>query len=108
MNEDEIGSPLATDACAGMSRRRFLKLAGAGTGLAAGAGALGPMMDQLRAFAAPPVGPTEGILVLLMLDGGNDGLNTVVPYATDAYYDKRTHIAIPPEQLHNGSGQGFR
>ena len=26
--------------------------------------ALGPMIDQMRAFAAPPIGPTDGVLVL--------------------------------------------
>jgi uncharacterized protein (DUF1501 family) len=29
------------------------------------------------------------ILVVLELSGGNDGLNTVVPYADDAYYRAR-------------------
>ncbi|HEY3722659.1 MAG TPA: DUF1501 domain-containing protein [Acidimicrobiia bacterium] len=83
----------------GMSRRRFLQLTGAGAGLAAGASALGPMLDQMRAYAAPPIGPTDGVLVLLMLDGGNDGLNMVVPRGVGRYYDLRPHIAIPPGQV---------
>ncbi len=83
----------------GMSRRRFLQLTGAGAGLAVGASALGPMLDQMRAFAAPPIGPTDGVLVLLMLDGGNDGLNMVVPRGVSRYYDLRPHIAIPPAQV---------
>jgi len=68
----------------GLSRRRFLQLAGGGAGLAAGASAMGPLLDQLRAYAAPPIGPSDGVLVLVMLEGGNDGLNTLIPYTNDA------------------------
>jgi uncharacterized protein (DUF1501 family) len=35
------------------------------------------------------------ILVLIQLAGGNDGLNTVVPYTNDFYYKARPTIAIP-------------
>ncbi len=83
----------------GMTRRRFLQLTGAGAGLAAGASALGPMLNQMRAFAAPPIGPTDGVLVLLMLEGGNDGLNMVIPRGVGKYYDLRPHISIPAGQV---------
>jgi uncharacterized protein (DUF1501 family) len=83
----------------GMSRRRFLQLAGAGAGIAAGSVALTPMLEQMRAFAAPPIGPTDGVLVLLMLEGGNDALNMVVPNGTSAYYALRTRINIPANQV---------
>ena len=83
----------------GMSRRRFLQLAGGGAGLAAAATAGAPMLDTLRAFAAPPIGPSDGVLVLVMLDGGNDGLNTVIPNGTPRYYDLRNRIAIPGSQV---------
>src|SRR5215469_10880352 len=36
------------------------------------------------------------ILIVLELTGGNDGLNTVVPYGDDAYYRARPTIGIPP------------
>ena len=83
----------------GMSRRRFLQLTGGGVGLAAGAVTLSPMIDQMRAFAAPPIGPTDGVLLLLMLDGGNDGLNMAIPRGDSAYYAKRPRIAIPAGQV---------
>lgn len=39
------------------------------------------------------------ILVAIELSGGNDGLNTIVPYADDAYYQARPTIGIPKDQL---------
>ena len=41
----------------------------------------------------------DRILVVLELSGGNDGLNTVVPYADDAYYRQRPTIGIKPQKL---------
>ena len=39
------------------------------------------------------------ILVVLELSGGNDGLNTLVPYGDDAYYRQRPTIGIKPEKV---------
>jgi uncharacterized protein (DUF1501 family) len=39
------------------------------------------------------------ILVLLQLAGGNDGLNTVVPYTNDFYYNARKAIGIPASSV---------
>ena len=44
-------------------------------------------------------GKDSTILVVLQLAGGNDGLNTVVPYASDAYYKARPTIFIPPKDI---------
>nr|WP_233167115.1 DUF1501 domain-containing protein [Pedobacter sp. ASV2] len=38
-------------------------------------------------------------LVVVQLSGGNDGLNTVVPFGNDIYYQKRKGIAIKPEEV---------
>ena len=43
--------------------------------------------------------PDNRILVILELTGGNDGLNTVVPYSDDAYYRARPRLAIRPFQV---------
>ena len=37
----------------------------------------------------------ERILVVVELSGGNDGLNTVVPYGDDEYYRARPNLGIP-------------
>ncbi len=90
----------------GMSRRRFLQTLGIG----AGAVALTPVLSRLEAFAAPPIGLTDGVLVLIQMSGGNDGLNTLVPFADPHYYDAslRSNIAIPANQvLDVGNGFGL-
>jgi uncharacterized protein (DUF1501 family) len=39
------------------------------------------------------------ILVIVQLSGGNDGLNTVIPYADDTYYRARPSVGIRPDNL---------
>jgi uncharacterized protein (DUF1501 family) len=87
----------------GLSRRRFLQMSAAG----AGGVALSPLLSHLEAFAAPALGPHDPILVLVQLDGGNDGLNTICPVGVGTYYDLRPSIAIQPQnalQLKPGVG----
>jgi uncharacterized protein (DUF1501 family) len=63
----------------------------------AGAGALNglPLVFARAADATA----WNRILVVLELSGGNDGLNTLVPYSDDAYYRHRPRIGIRPEKL---------
>lgn len=42
----------------------------------------------------------ENILVVVQLSGGNDGLNTVVPYGDDEYYKNRFTLAIGKNTVH--------
>ncbi len=38
-------------------------------------------------------------LVVLQLSGGNDGLNTIVPYRNDVYYQLRPQLALPRKKV---------
>ena len=38
-------------------------------------------------------------LIVIQLGGGNDGLNTVVPYNNDLYYKARPQISIPKNEV---------
>src|ERR1017187_6027338 len=72
-----------------MKRRNFLK----NTTLASGALFIPTFLKPLEAFAT---GQSTGYknLVIIQLSGGNDGLNTIVPFGNDIYYQKRKTIAI--------------
>ncbi len=43
--------------------------------------------------------PQERILVVVQLGGGNDGLNTVIPFGDDDYYRARPNIGIPANNV---------
>jgi uncharacterized protein (DUF1501 family) len=52
-------------------------------------------------LAAQPAETANGrVLVVVELTGGNDGLNTVVPYRDDAYRKHRPKLALPASSLH--------
>jgi uncharacterized protein (DUF1501 family) len=75
-----------------MNRREFISAAAAATVSAWLPGAA-------FAAAAAAAGRYDNLLILLELKGGNDGLNTVVPYADADYYSLRPRIAIPRDQV---------
>ena len=93
-----------------MQRRTFIcKVGTAGIGLPLVAG-----LRNVKAFAQVPSSQSpfarlttpEGdrILVIVRLFGGNDGLNTVVPYADDNYYKargsgKKIDLSLKPEEV---------
>lgn len=55
-----------------------------------------PGASQLSSI---PGNPDERVLVVVQLGGGNDGLNTLVPFADDAYYRARPRIGIPKNDV---------
>lgn len=81
-----------------LNRRRFLQL---GAAIAAGTVAtsqLGPIQRLLGGSTANTGDATkDGIVVVVYLDGGNDGMNTLVPIADNRYYDLRRTLAVAPE-----------
>ncbi|NNE45224.1 MAG: DUF1501 domain-containing protein [Rhodothermales bacterium] len=81
------------------SRRSFLSTMGMTVGGTVAMGGL-PISTYgksplLRALGAVE---TDRILVLIQLNGGNDGLNTVIPVENDIYYANRPGIAIAKSQ----------
>ncbi len=68
------------------------------------------MTRALNGLSSAPGVPEDRILVVVQLSGGNDGLNTVVPFGFDAYYKARPGIAIPAKDalaLPGGEGVGL-
>lgn len=80
------------------SRRKFLAaLAGGSAVVSLG----GPVPRFLaRAAAAEHQSSNDTILVVIQLTGGNDGLNTVVPFSHDAYRKARPKLAISAKEVH--------
>jgi uncharacterized protein (DUF1501 family) len=74
-----------------LTRRDFLKSASVAAGLTA--------VHPARARAASAEPATDRVLVLVHLEGGNDGLNTVVPWGDAEYYRLRPTIALGPDRL---------
>src|ERR1017187_1867175 len=77
------------------SRRDLLRAGMYGICVTAGGALPMPAFGQAAAALAAK-GQADGkILVVLELSGGNDGLNTLVPYGDDAYYKLRPNLGIP-------------
>src|SRR5947208_9691828 len=60
----------------------------------------GPTVPLFLAHSATALADVKSsakgrVLVVVQLDGGNDGLNTVVPYHDDEYLKRRPKLAIP-------------
>jgi uncharacterized protein (DUF1501 family) len=75
-----------------VNRRKFIQT----TGLASAAMFLPKF---LKAHETNTAINSEKILVIIQLTGGNDGLNTVVPYEDDLYYNARPNIAIHKNEV---------
>ena len=55
---------------------------------------------QADASPAVSAGPDAGrTMIIIQLAGGNDGLNTVIPYQDSAYYSARPHLAIKQQDV---------
>ncbi len=92
-----------------LTRRRFLAFSGV---TAAGALAVGATQvqwaDLLAAAGQTPLDPDAGVLVVVTLYGGNDGLNTVVPAGDPAYQQARPDLSYRADEvLDLGEGLGL-
>ena len=104
------------------TRREFLRRTVLGSSLAWTVPAfLSNTFSALQAEAADsatqtPTGKDATILVVLQMAGGNDGINTVVPYANDFYHQARPKIGLKAAEILklndaiglHGSMKGFK
>lgn len=93
------------------SRRRFVQAGLGGTALISLSGAVPRFL--MGASHNATMNRQDKILVVVELSGGNDGLNTVIPYADDHYYKNRFTLAIGKDQVlkindHVGLHPGMR
>jgi len=78
------------------SRRELLKVGMSGLAVVSLSQTIPSFMSQF-AFGAPATNPAvsnDNILVVVQLSGGNDGLNTVIPFNNDVYHKTRKNIGI--------------
>src|SRR5262245_44718099 len=63
-------------------------------------GLVAPSFITRTALAlAQSTAPANRILVVVQLSGGNDGLNTLVPFGEPEYYQLRSSLAIPAADI---------
>jgi uncharacterized protein (DUF1501 family) len=82
------------------TRRDFLKATvGAPILLSLKSMASNPLVRAASAVV-PQRDECNTVLVVLQLSGGNDGLNTVIPYGDDEYARNRPTLSLPPKDIH--------
>jgi uncharacterized protein (DUF1501 family) len=87
-----------------MQRRQFIQLTATGT---AGLLVLPQFLTARQLYLGDRNG-TDNVLVFIQLNGGNDGLNTFIPYTDRLYYANRPHIGIKKQEVINAAnGLGF-
>lgn len=79
------------------SRRRFLRSSLASSALISLSGHAPEFLVNASMRAEQN---DDQVLVVLQLSGGNDGLNTVIPYGDDEYYKNRFTLAIGKNRVH--------
>jgi uncharacterized protein (DUF1501 family) len=69
--------------------------------------ALAPTVPAFLARTAHAAKPQRDgkVLVVIQLDGGNDGINTVVPFKDEGYAKYRKSLRLPKEQLVKLNGE---
>lgn len=93
-------TPFAPSTFPAMSRRSFLQAIAIGALAGSSFETVGRAVfgDVPDAWASPAA-PTDGLLVVVTLFGGNDGLNTFVPRTDPAYYGLRGAVSIAPDAV---------
>jgi uncharacterized protein (DUF1501 family) len=74
------------------TRRNFLQATGSLSFVSLAGGV--PRLLAQAALAAAATERSNGVLVVVELAGGNDGLNTLIPFDNDLYYQNRRTLGI--------------
>jgi uncharacterized protein (DUF1501 family) len=94
-----------------MNRRQFLiRSSSFIAALTAGAWATqlplkAEIMEGMTTSSAATAGRRAPVLVIVQLAGGNDGINTLIPYGQGAYYDARPTLAYKEKEILDLNGQ---
>lgn len=87
-----------------MERRKFLQITATGTG----GMLLLPQFLWAKSFFGEGDKLSENKLIFIQLNGGNDGLNTFIPFTDPLYYSNRPTLGISKDKIINTSGgMGF-
>ena len=90
------------------TRRNFLKATLGSSALLSLAPAAPNVLVRSMMAAAHRRNERDTVLVVVQLSGGNDGLNTVVPYEDDEYARNRPTLRLSPNEIHKIDSQlGF-
>lgn len=84
-----------------ITRREFIKKSAATVTI----GALLPRLWMVEGRAQSTPNPNRRILVILQCNGGNDGLNTVIPFTNARYHTLRPTLAIKDTELKDSAGR---
>jgi len=82
------------------TRRNFLKATLGSSALLSLSPAAPNFLVRSMMSAAHRHNERNTVLVVVQLSGGNDGLNTVVPYENDEYARNRPTLRLPPNEIH--------
>jgi uncharacterized protein (DUF1501 family) len=82
------------------TRRDFLKTALGASAMVSFASGAPDFLVRSAMAASSRNKERDTVLVVVQLSGGNDGLNTVVPYADDEYTRNRPTLCLPAGKLH--------
>ena len=83
-----------------LSRRNFLKQSLGASALVATSASVPGFLARTAAAARSQGDRNDKILVVVQLAGGNDSLNSVVPYTDDLYAKNRPTLRLPANKLH--------
>lgn len=83
-----------------LNRRAFVDVSfKSAAGIAIGTSVPGFWMQTVASDLAQQRAENDRILVVIQMSGGNDGLNTVVPYSNELYVKARPKLSVTAEQV---------